>query len=263
MRCSDVRTALSATLDGESTRTNPSEVDDHLLGCASCREWEQTAHVLARNVRLQPSIADLALTRIDELASAMELEAGNRRRSAREWKVVCRCVLGTIAVAQFGAMAPMFLFGHSDTVRDFAAMEITLGVAFLLTALQPSRAPGLVAVTGVGVLLLIVVATLEVLTHRTEFPDESPHLIALIGWLLMWRLAAWAPSEGGGRGLRSLHPVSRVIDWVTGSSLHKRAMGSRPHGIQSRLYSTPPRCSSKGLLPDGRGDAGWCGRRAV
>jgi predicted anti-sigma-YlaC factor YlaD len=34
-----VRNALSAGLDGEDTHLSPEVVEEHLVGCAGCRDW--------------------------------------------------------------------------------------------------------------------------------------------------------------------------------------------------------------------------------
>ncbi|TJZ58962.1 zf-HC2 domain-containing protein [Streptomyces piniterrae] len=49
MLCTRIRTALSARLDGERLPSGLTDrrLDDHLEGCADCREWEAGARRLA------------------------------------------------------------------------------------------------------------------------------------------------------------------------------------------------------------------------
>ncbi|MFI1198035.1 zf-HC2 domain-containing protein [Streptomyces sp. NPDC020883] len=49
MLCSRIRTALSARLDGEALPPGLTarRLDDHLAGCADCRQWQARARALS------------------------------------------------------------------------------------------------------------------------------------------------------------------------------------------------------------------------
>ncbi|MFH9348914.1 zf-HC2 domain-containing protein [Kitasatospora sp. NPDC017646] len=55
MRCAQLRTALSARLDGEPTGLAGTRLDKHLARCTGCRDW------LERGERLRAQVSAVAL----------------------------------------------------------------------------------------------------------------------------------------------------------------------------------------------------------
>lgn len=85
--------------------------------------------------------------------------------------------------------------------HEMGSFEMALAVGFLASAWRPGRARGMVVVVGCAVLLLLITAAVDLASGRTSFGDEAPHLLALTGWLLLWRLAALGPPAGDERAL--------------------------------------------------------------
>ncbi|MFJ9413478.1 zf-HC2 domain-containing protein [Streptomyces sp. NPDC101227] len=52
MHCARIRTALSARLDGEELPPGLTgrRLEEHLSGCADCREWQARARALAAGI---------------------------------------------------------------------------------------------------------------------------------------------------------------------------------------------------------------------
>ncbi|RAV33470.1 hypothetical protein CWC39_08320 [Corynebacterium heidelbergense] len=58
MECSDVRTTLSARLDGERSPHDEEIADAHLAQCAECQAWYASATALGRHLRMGVATAD-------------------------------------------------------------------------------------------------------------------------------------------------------------------------------------------------------------
>ncbi len=226
--CELVRESISAGLDGESAGLPDIEVERHLAGCDACRVWQEAAHEVTRQFRLQAAEdhgpAPAALR-------AAVVAAAPRRRPTQI--TAARLALVAVGIAQLVVTGRLLLSGDIDSFRDLGALEVALGVGYLVAAARPRRAVGMRSIVGTAALLLLGSAVLDLVHHRTTIADEAPHLIAVAGWLLIMFLAWRTPELGA--------PPSALRQWMT---MPRRAPGpaggGRAAGWGDATTSTGP-----------------------
>jgi hypothetical protein len=167
-------------------------------------------------------------------------------RAARGTKgrvALARIGLVALAAAQVAVFALTLIFdGHVRSLHlshEVDTFDLALAAGFLTAARRPLRAKGMLALVGVAAIGLLATAVLDVADGGTNVLDEAPHLLAVVGWLLLYRLArAWpdgpyGPSAQGGR-LFAVHPKSFGIPkghWSgtdAGPALSSQADTDRP-----------------------------------
>ena len=212
--CELVRESISAGLDGETAGLPDSEVERHLAGCDACRFWQEAAHEVTRQFRLQaaedhgPAPAALRATVV---------ATAPRRRPTQI--TAARMALVAVGVAQLLVTGRVLLSGDIDSFRDLAALEVALGVGYLVAAARPRRAVGMRSIVGTAALLLLGSAALDLVHHRTTIADEAPHLIAVTGWLLIMFLAWRTPELGA--------PPWALRQWMATPRRALRSAGGR------------------------------------
>jgi predicted anti-sigma-YlaC factor YlaD len=181
MDCSSFRDAISARLDGEDAGLPDEAVDAHLAHCADCRGWAAAAGaldlVVARaprsDVRLDPAL----------LAALVGPPEGARRGlfTTREWRIM----LGVIAAALVVVVWPgAFLNeGHASVhiAHQLTAWDIGLAAGFLVAALFPARAWGMLPLACVLVACMIGASVLDALSGHTLLGTELVHALELAG----------------------------------------------------------------------------------
>src|SRR4029450_2394161 len=151
MQCSTYRAAISARLDGEDIGLPAEVLDAHLAGCGDCQAWAAAADALAGAVARAPrSDVPLDPALLAALVSPPEPRpAPPGPPSTGEWRVV----LGVIAVALFVVSWPgAFLTeGHASVhiAHQLTAWDMGLAAGFLVAALFPARAWGMLPLAGV------------------------------------------------------------------------------------------------------------------
>jgi predicted anti-sigma-YlaC factor YlaD len=199
--CGEIRESISASLDGEAPRLAPAEIEMHLAGCDACRRWREAAHEVTRQYRLQAAHAP------EPAPAALRSAAVANMPHRRSWVlVVARVALAAVGVAQVIITGKLLLAGDIDSFRDLGALGVALGVGYLVASVRPYRAIGMRPIVATAALLLVGSAGLDLVRHRTTLPDESPHLIAVAGWLLIMFLAWRTPDLGA--------PPSLLRRWV-------------------------------------------------
>ena len=189
------REAISASIDGEPPGVDAVEVEQHLTGCGACQVWRERAHELTRKVRLQP--AQPAPGPTDRLlALAGDQNPVRWRRPGS--MTVARLGLVVVAAAQLAVCVPVLLFGHDRSApvhvaHEMGSFEVAVAIGFLVAARRPGRAMGMLSLMGVAAGLLVLTAGLDLLAGRTGLSDEAPHLLVVVGWLLLRWLATLAP----------------------------------------------------------------------
>jgi len=202
MDCDPAREAISGLLDNELNGAAPSAIEEHLEGCADCRRWREEAHEVTRRVRLAAALPVPAPSS-SLLAAVTVLD---RRR--RWWRSLAfaRNALVLVAVGQLIITIPPLLLGTDHDAPIHVAHEMgsfcmALAVGFLIAAWQPARAYGMRTLVGCAAFLLVATAVIDLLAGRTSPSDEAPHLLALVGWLLLWRISVLAPPTTDQPGL--------------------------------------------------------------
>jgi predicted anti-sigma-YlaC factor YlaD len=185
VECEQAREAVSATLDGEPPPVEYTEVESHLAGCASCRAWVEAAHRVTRHARLDQ--VGTGPDRTGRIVAAVLAD----RRPARIG--LTRLGLAALAGAQLLLFAAMLFLGDRarspHLFHELDTFDLALAAGFLTAARRPSRAAGLLALVGVAAVGLLGTAAIDVAGGRTGVFDEAPHLLAVAGWLLLFRLA--------------------------------------------------------------------------
>lgn len=186
--CERWQEALSARLDGEDPGTPIAALDTHLRGCARCRRYAAGLDVLDGVVLGAPapdrSAAVLAAVRADRDALRRRQSGGRTPRAA----------LVVVAVAQLLTALPYLLpvaEGHS--ARDLGAFELALAVGFLVAAVRPATAVGLLPTAGVLALVLAVVVGVDIAAGRAAAGAESVHVTEWVGVMLVWLIAQQQP----------------------------------------------------------------------
>jgi predicted anti-sigma-YlaC factor YlaD len=211
VKCETARDAISTLLDGEVSRVDGHSLDDHLEACAACRRWQALAHEVTRNVRLEA--ARPANGRSDVLVRAVLARSRPPKRPTP--LTFARVGLVLVAVAPAAITAPLLLYGRDraapiHVAHEEGAFAMALAVGFLVAAWRPDRAKGMRAVVGATAALLVATAIADLVSGRTGIGDEAPHLLAVVGWLLIAYVAAATPSTTFDPSW-SLKPVLRAI----------------------------------------------------
>jgi predicted anti-sigma-YlaC factor YlaD len=209
MDCASTRAAISSFMDGEDPGVPRSEVDAHLERCRACQRWQKAAHTLTRQARLQP-LRDRS-TDSEALIEDLRRNFASERRP--DTLGLLRGGLLLMGLFQIAATLPVFLVGGSDDVWDLLCVQVALGVGFLVCWRRPRRAHALVLMVGTAALLMTATAIVEIVRGRSAVLEESPHLITLVGWLLLWLTSRHLPPSLDAERLRSpvqLDKITRI-----------------------------------------------------
>jgi predicted anti-sigma-YlaC factor YlaD len=209
MDCATAREAISAILDQEEPGVDAADLERHLAACPGCRRWQEAAHVVTRQARLEA--ARLTTRPPAEVAAAVAASMGRDRRGRLSSITTVRLSLVAVAVVQLGVTIPLLVLGHDHTApahvaHEMGSFDLAVAGGFLVAAWHPSRAAGIRTVIGMACALLLVTAAIDLATHRTDLGDEAPHVVAVGGWLLLYLLAKWWPSTDGPRTQQSTAP---------------------------------------------------------
>jgi predicted anti-sigma-YlaC factor YlaD len=228
---------MSASLDNEPSRLTAAEIADHLAGCSACRQWREAAHSLTRQFRLQGF----------EQAPGAPEALREAVRTARAWRspsaqTMVRWSLAAVGLAQLVVTGRLVLWGHFDGLRDLGSLDVALGVGYLVAALRPRRAAGMRSIAGTAAVLLLTSATVDLVSHRTDFYKESPHLLVLAGWLLITLLSSLTPDSGTPSTVRHGAFRIRFATWL-GRPAHERhawtsKLAGKEYGAASAEFST-------------------------
>jgi len=193
MDCETAREAISALLDGEPPGLDPSLIDEHLAACPECRRWRERAHEITRRTRLAaagpvPAPSEVLLRALAPAAPGVD------------GLPPARAGLAATGLVQLVATAPALVLGsdHDAPVHvahEMGSFDVALAVGFIVAAWRPAHARGMRPLVGVTALLLAVTAVVDMIAGRTTLAGETPHLFAIVGWLLLGRLAALAPPD--------------------------------------------------------------------
>jgi predicted anti-sigma-YlaC factor YlaD len=192
VRCSRIRGAISADLDGEDLPVARDELTRHLSHCPACREYQASASALQRRTRVRAAPAVPDLTR--QVLAAIGAEP--RPAPAAQG---LRLGVGVIGVLQLGLSLPALLFGSDaglpvHTARHLGSFGVALAVGFLVAAWRPQRIAGLLPLATALVVCLVGSSILDVTTGHASPSGELSHAAEVLGLLGLWLLARSATS---------------------------------------------------------------------
>lgn len=158
-------------------------LDRHVAGCVACRSWAEAAVAFARRTRLAP-VGDAAEL---DLAAAVMARVGRppRARWAREQVVLL--VLGLVQLVL--ALPDAVVSGHVHAAREVGALEVSLALGFVIAAVRPARAWGMVPLVVAVVAGLLATSAVDILDGHADLARESAHLLAVAGGVCLWSLA--------------------------------------------------------------------------
>jgi predicted anti-sigma-YlaC factor YlaD len=187
------RAELSAWLDGEPSGELAEPLAAHLAGCASCQQWRRAAEAVTTQVRRAP--IRMAPDRTEALLAAVLADQRRRRPARRRFLFQIRAGLAAVAAAELAFfIIPSLLLGNAGggapvhASHELGAFELALAVGFLLAAFRPSLAKGMLPLAGVVSGTLIVLAFVDSALGYTTLSAEAPHLVTLLGALLLYAL---------------------------------------------------------------------------
>lgn len=182
MKCSQVRLALSARLDGEDPGLDPATLDDHLAGCAGCRQWQATATALTPMMRVPDPAPDLTAAVLARLAVDRQVAAVKQGRLSD----ALRLALGGIAAVQL-LLALQGVLGISGSHAHHEVAAIA--VAFLLAAFRPTLARPYTPIVLVLAGCLVLSAVIDLAQGLTTVGHEASHLLTIVPAAMLVALA--------------------------------------------------------------------------
>ncbi|MBV9843597.1 MAG: zf-HC2 domain-containing protein [Kutzneria sp.] len=184
MDCATSREALSAQLDGELTPVPADALDQHLVHCPACREWQQRSATLTRTLRVRvattiPDFTDVVLAQAPVVA---------RRWWPRVALGVTAVVQLTLGIAQvFGADQAMpGMAGGGHLFNESTAWNLALGLGMLWTALRTRAAAGMLPVMAGFLAVLTVFSVHDLLIGQVVVPRVALHGLLIVGLGLVY-----------------------------------------------------------------------------
>jgi predicted anti-sigma-YlaC factor YlaD len=210
MLWSDVRTSLSAALDGEMPPLPPDVLDHHLEGCADCRAWSHEVTDLHRTLRVQS--AGPEPDRTGEILAALPTRSRMGRRGATDERIRgLRIATLVIAVVQLAASLPLIFGGSMDghsmdghLERHIGISAFAMAVGLLVVAWRPERARAMLPILGVLVVGLVWSCFGDIWAGRPVPGNVLAHGADVAGLAAVWLLARWGTADERVRRHRAL-----------------------------------------------------------
>ncbi|WP_436524818.1 zf-HC2 domain-containing protein [Actinoplanes sp. HUAS TT8] len=219
MACERWREMLSAQLDGEDDPALRPLVDEHLAGCAGCREWLDAAAAVNRLTFTAkvPAAPDLSAAILAALPARPVAAPSWRRRvpvAALLW--VALALVGAVQIilglAQIGGGSGAHVHLGSSAAaghiwNESAAWNVAVGAGYLFIALRRTRPVGLVPMLTAFVGMLLLLSFNDLTGGRVDVTRLVGHGFVIAGYLLVVAL-----SRGVGGSVRP--PGARAgIGW--------------------------------------------------
>ncbi|MER6992494.1 zf-HC2 domain-containing protein [Saccharopolyspora hirsuta] len=179
--CAHFREGISARLDGEDPPMPAAELDEHLAGCADCREWQRGAVELTRRLRVRP--AEPA----PDLVGGVLAARPHRRRWPRlllACVALCQLLVGLV---QATGLVDLGHGGHlsEHLFNESTAWNLALGVGLLLSALRPRTASGLLPVLSAFLVVLTGFSVVDLLNDAVPAARLLSHGFLVAGLVLL------------------------------------------------------------------------------
>lgn len=197
MDCDTAREALSARIDGEREPIPAARVDEHLLGCDSCRQWQAAAVEQTQLMRRLAGRSQLSAVR-----SAPDRQPPRMRGPSVSWP---RWALGAVGVVQLGLAIAQGLGAHlgvphaataGHVLNESTAWSAALGVVMIAAAVRPVVAGGLTWVLGAFAAFLMLYEITDTEAGRVTIDRPLTHLPVVVGTVLA--LLVWRRDHGQG-----------------------------------------------------------------
>ncbi|TWG26612.1 putative anti-sigma-YlaC factor YlaD [Actinoplanes teichomyceticus] len=203
---------LSAQLDGEDDPVVRPLVDEHLAGCAGCREWLERAAAVNRLTRTGavPEVPDLSAA-ILAARPAAPVKAPSRRLPVAAMYVAL-ALIGAVQIilglAQVGGasgaghvhLGPATAPGH--LWNESAAWNVAVGAGYLVIALRRTRPVGLVPMLTAFVGMLLLLSVNDLTAGRVDVARLVGHGFVVVGYLLVVALSRSAGGSARPPGVR-------------------------------------------------------------
>ena len=195
---------LSAQLDGEDDPADQATVDEHLAGCADCREWLDRAATVNRLTRTGVGVApDLSMSILAALPTAAA-EPAEKPSRLRRFPLAAALY---VALAGVGAVQLILGLGqvgdgvvgtHVHTGLDAtpghlwhesAAWNVAVGAGYLFIALRRTRPSGLVPMLTAFVGMLLLLSVNDLTGDRVDSTRLVSHGFVILGYLLVVALS--------------------------------------------------------------------------
>jgi predicted anti-sigma-YlaC factor YlaD len=203
---------LSAQLDGEDDPTDRTRVEEHLAGCAGCREWLDRAATVNRLTRTGVGAPVPDLT-----AVILAAVPGRPRRSSTRGRVAAALFLTLAAVGAVQLILGLAQVGGSDTGdhvhgvvgataghlwHESAAWNVAVGAGYLFLALRRSRPTGLVPMLTAFVGMLLLLSINDLTAARVDGTRLVSHGFVILGYILVVALSRVAGGTAAPPGAR-------------------------------------------------------------
>lgn len=201
MTCQECRDGLSAAMDHQSWPEQDTVAQAHLAGCVGCRQWQISAELANRALRLRPaeSVPDLSARITDAVLSAGPSVVRNLLRrivyAVSPRPAGWRALLGVVALAQLTlGMSEILGVVHGLHVSDGAgehlfnessAWNVALGVGFAGAAIWPKLAAGMLPTLGIFTAILLVLSVTDLAGGHVGGTRVATHAVLVVGLLVM------------------------------------------------------------------------------
>jgi predicted anti-sigma-YlaC factor YlaD len=212
MACERWREMLSAQLDGEDDPADRERVDEHLAGCADCRQWLDRAATVNRLTRtgVTGAVPDLSAAILAALPASEAPALPASGRPARRWRRPSRSQLATalfVALAAVGAVQLILglaqvgggvsgahVHAGLDATpghlwHESAAWNVAVGAGYLFIALRRNRPAGLVPMLTAFVGMLLLLSFNDLTAGRVDSTRLVSHGFVILGYLLVVALS--------------------------------------------------------------------------
>ncbi len=178
------------------------------MACEGCRAYSAALERIAAQPLLDherpadqvPELTAGIVARLDRErlggrpASTMRPTLAPSRAPVSIWRIG----LVALAIGQLLAALPALVGSISADAlhanHDLAAVELALGACFLLAALRPRQAAGFIPLLAAVVACLAIVAIADVGAGRIAATSELPHLVDVIGLVMLVAVARQHPT---------------------------------------------------------------------
>src|SRR3954454_15479166 len=208
--CERWREMLSAQLDGEDDPAGRSLVDEHLAGCAGCRQWLDGAATVNRLTRIGVGVApDLSAS----ILAAAEKSPPRRRFPLAAALYIALAGVGAVQLIlgldQIGGGVVGTHVHHAlDATpahlwHESAAWNFAVGAGYLFIALRRTRPSGLVPMLTAFVGMLLLLSVNDLTGGRVDATRLVSHGFVILGYLIVVALSRVTGGFAAPPGARS------------------------------------------------------------